>query len=404
MAATDQGSLTKEPPLSKQDATIKAITPSMAYSDLLAYARANAPTTHGDAPGLIAKRYLLLNEDNTIAYDHFLSLTKVYPLDSIFIRKIMYFLWAYRDERIRDFVCTEIADGSGQWQAARLLDKANAKFFEKWMKASTAKKARSNFEFFLVETGIYDAKSRKFNLDLDDGWLEQAAIAATQHEKDPLAREELLADPISFLKERNWIGLLNIPPGKSPKIAPIITIDSTPLEDITISIEATPSASDWNRSSPTSSGKSSTTAIVDLVQRERAHRSHHAIEELLVTLAKARGLAPKTNQNIDVFFETPDGTVLAEIKSCTDANFQSQVRKAVSQLLEYRFSNKKLFDSDVILLLVIETSPPKEKGWIVDYLLSIGITIAWKATSGQEILTTCDVPTALVGILTSTQA
>jgi hypothetical protein len=184
MAGDDQGSLTKEPPLAKQDATIKAVKPHMQYAELLAYARANSPSTHGDAPGLIAKRYLLLNSDNSIAYDHFLSLTKTHALDSIFIRKVMYFLWAYRDERIRDFVCTRVADGAGHWEPSRLLDKANAKFFEKWMKASTAKKARSNFEYFLVETGIFDPKNRHINLDLSDGWLEQAAIAAAQHEKD----------------------------------------------------------------------------------------------------------------------------------------------------------------------------------------------------------------------------
>jgi hypothetical protein len=184
MAGDDQGSLTKEPPLATQDATIRAIKPSMQYAELVAYARANSPITHADAPGLIAKRYLLLNPDRSIAYDHFLSLTKVYDLESRFVRKIMYFLWAYRDDRIRDFVCTRIADGAGHWEPSRLQDKATAKFFEKWMNASSAKKARSNYEYFLIETGIFDQKSRVFNLDLTDGWLEQAAIAAAQHEKN----------------------------------------------------------------------------------------------------------------------------------------------------------------------------------------------------------------------------
>jgi hypothetical protein len=400
MAVSDQGSLTKEPPLAKQDATIRAITPGMPYSSLLAYARANDPITHGDAPGLIVKRYLLLDSNNVITYDHFLSLTKVHPLESLFIRKIMYFLWAYRDERIRGFICDRIADGSGHWQVSKLLDKTNAKFFEKWMKPSTAKKARSNFEFFLVETGIYDDKNRKFNLELDDGWLEQATIAAAQHEKDPLARKELLADPISFLKDRKWLGLLNIASGKLPKISPIVTVDSIPLEDDAIDTQLSP-ASDWNRTAPASSGKTSATANIDLVERERANKSHHMLEEILVSLAKAQGFAPKTNQNIDVFFETPSGTILAEIKSCTDTNFHSQVRKAVSQLFEYRFTNKSLFSSDIIMLLIVETAPPEEKKWIIDYLLSLGILIAWKNSSSRTILTTCSIPPALANIVTS---
>ena len=93
------------------------------------------------------------------------------------------------------------------------LRKSNAKFFEHWVSASTAKKARSNFEFFLSEnaTKIVNLKARTVHLDLGDGWLDQAAFAAAQHEGDPLVREELLANPLSFLDRRGWLGLLNIP-------------------------------------------------------------------------------------------------------------------------------------------------------------------------------------------------
>lgn len=103
-----------------------------------------------------------------------------------------------------------------------------------------------------METGIYDAKSRTVHLDLDDGWLEQAAIAAAQHESDPLEREELLTDPIAFLIKRGWLGLLNTTDEKLPTISPILSTVSTPLEDDTIKTKpsASPSANDWDWPAP----------------------------------------------------------------------------------------------------------------------------------------------------------
>jgi hypothetical protein len=194
MVGKDQGLLTKEPPLATLDATIRAVTPGMSYADLLAYARLN---THKDAPGLISKRYLTVERDGTIAYDHFLSLAATHGLESPLVRKVMYFLWAYRDERIRQFICEKIADKNGQWRTTALLNKANAAFFERWLQSSTARKARSNFEFYLIETRIFDPKSRTINLDLNDGWLQQAAIAAAQHEDDARLREELLGSGLT---------------------------------------------------------------------------------------------------------------------------------------------------------------------------------------------------------------
>jgi hypothetical protein len=398
MAGKEYGSLTKEPPLSKLDLTIQSITPGMSYSDLLSFARAN---THKDAPGLIRNRFLLVNESNTITYDHFLSLAATYSLDSPLIRKIMYFLWAYRDDRIRRFVCECIANRSGQWQVAELIDKANANFFERWLQPKTATKARSNFEYFLVETKIFNPKTQTIHLELDDGWLEQAAIAAAQHEEDPSVREGLLADPLSFLEGRGWLGLLNIASATSPRVSPILLTDSIPLEDEMIEVKpsSTPASSDWDRQSPTASGKASTTANIDLIARERANNSHFSLEKILVDLAKAQGLSPKSNQNIDLHFETPSGSVLVEIKSCTDSNFHSQLRKAVSQLFEYRFVYKELFTSEVTMLLLMETVPPKEKLWLVDYVQSLGITIAWKDTKTQKIVSTCFPPKSLTGMV-----
>lgn len=102
MPVSSFGSLTKEPPLSTLDATLQAAKPGMNYADLLAFARADG-STHKDAPGLISKRFLLVDSTGKIAYDYFLSLLNTHDIRSPFIRKVMYFVWAYRDETYKAF-------------------------------------------------------------------------------------------------------------------------------------------------------------------------------------------------------------------------------------------------------------------------------------------------------------
>src|SRR2546422_9549237 len=107
------GSLTKEPPLAKLDATVRAIRPGMAYNELLDYA---ARHTQGDAPGLLAKRFLLLDPNNVIVYDRFLSLASTEALDSPRVRKVRYLVWPLRGERGRRFTIEPVASRDGEWR------------------------------------------------------------------------------------------------------------------------------------------------------------------------------------------------------------------------------------------------------------------------------------------------
>lgn len=400
MASEDLGSLTKEPPLATLDETIRAITPSMGYSALLAYAREH---THKDAPGLIRQRFLLVQKDGTITYDYFLSLVANNSLDSPFIRKIMYFLWAYRDHRLRDFICKKIVNRTGAWRVSELTNKRNATFFEQWLAKSTAKKARSNIEYFLVETKIFNPKTGKINLNLHDNWLQHAAVAASQHERDISAREELLANPIEFLRSRGWIGLLNASAELRATLPPILATDSSPVEDSQIQTEAPGklSGSEWRERELATSGRGKTTAEIDLVARERANKSHYSLEKLLASAAKREGFKPKQSRNIDMYFDTPTGSVLVEIKSCTDGNFHSQLRKGVSQLFEYRFLFSRWMKPQITMLLVMETVPPARKSWLVDYLSSLGVILAWRGTEERSLVSTCELPASLSGFVAS---
>jgi hypothetical protein len=129
--------------------------------------------------------------------------------------------------------------------------------------------------------------------------------------------------------------------------------------------------------------------------RERANISHHALEKMLAKIAKGLGLKPRYNQNIDIYFDIGDCSLLAEIKSCTDDNFHAQIRKGISQLFEYRFYHKELLQPEVQMLLLVETPPPKGKTWLVDYAESLGVTLAWKDPESSGLKTTAKVSKAL---------
>lgn len=400
MANRDLGSLTKETPLSKLDGTIEAIRPGMQYAALLNFAREH---THNTAPGLIRKRFILVDDDDTIIYDRFLQLVSEHGIKAPIVRKTMYFVWAYRDERFRNFICERVADRRGKWRTTQLLNKNNAIFFEKWFVPKSAQKARSNIEFFLVGAGIFDPQQRSVSLGMDDGWLTDAAIIAAQYEKNSSDRQQLVHDPKGFLIQKGWTGLINLTPEELQNIDLPETNDPSPLEDDTISISPVVKSrgQSWNRELPKSSGKQSTSATVDLVLRERASKAHHTLEKSLAEAARALGCDPKYNEHIDMYFDTTNGVVLAEIKSANGKNFHSQIRKGISQLFEYRFIYRDLIGPSVILLLITETPPTSSKTWLVEYLESLKITLAWQDSKSLKFFTSRSIPRALKGIVHS---
>lgn len=381
----DYGSLTKEVPLIRVEETISAITPNMSYSELLRFAKTN---THGDILGLIVKRFLLLDPSRRIIYDEFLSLARREGIRSQITRKIMLFTWIYRDDRLRRFVIERIADVDGHWDVTRLTDIANAQFFTQWP-PSSVRKARSNFERFLVETEIFNETTKIINLELDDNWLEDAARVVAQHELDPEVRRRIIENPYRFLVDQEWNALVNSPIQELLSRKPSANFVAEPIEDNLLpkSPVRQSSSKTWNRPKPSSIQKTTTQALIDLVERERANQSHHAIEQALALNIKGQGYDPRFNDHIDLFYSTDCGSVIVEVKSCTDNNMQSQIRKGVSQLFEYRYLYRASLTKPISLLLALEVQPSRERGWLIDYLKSIGIMICWLNTSTGRIET-----------------
>ena len=134
----------------------------------------------------------------------------------------------------------------------------------------------------------------------------------------------------------------------------------------------------WNRSAPRPRSQRSTTAPINSVAQERANNAHWLLERIVSEAARRRQYAPLQNAHIDLYFATPDGTVLIEIKSCHGKNVHGQVRRGIGQLLEYRYVYSAQLGDNVKPVLLIERKPPRAKMWLIEFLHQLGMTLAWK--------------------------
>lgn len=101
-------------------------------------------------------------------------------------------------------------------------------------------------------------------------------------------------------------------------------------------------------------------------QRDRANSVHSHLTNLVATKIRKAGGIPRSNRLIDLAANIKQNTFLFEMKSTTQQNLNTQVRKGVSQLYEYRYlqgiRNAKL-------VLVIENPLTRPLEWMADYLI-----------------------------------
>jgi hypothetical protein len=115
--------------------------------------------------------------------------------------------------------------------------------------------------------------------------------------------------------------------------------------------------------------------LIDDAARERAEDSHRMLTELVAAKVRAASSIPKSNRYVDLSAVIRDDLYLFEMKSTTDNNVHSQIRRAISQLYEYRYLQEV---PAAKLVVVIENPPPQEKKWIVDYVVNDRkLLIAW---------------------------
>ncbi len=114
---------------------------------------------------------------------------------------------------------------------------------------------------------------------------------------------------------------------------------------------------------------------IDAAARERADTAHQMLMNCVADRIRRARAIPKQNRYIDLSATINNSHYLFEMKSTTAANTHSQVRKAISQLYEYRYIQQA---SDARLVVVIENPVPRDKRWLIDYVVNDRqLLIAW---------------------------
>lgn len=117
------------------------------------------------------------------------------------------------------------------------------------------------------------------------------------------------------------------------------------------------------------------TVMIDDAAKERAEKAHQMLMDLVAEKVRRAGAIPKNNPVVDLAATVRGDDFLFEMKSTTDKNVHSQVRRAISQLYEYRYLQQI---PTAKLVVVTENPPPEEKRWLIDYLIKDrGLFIAW---------------------------
>ena len=114
---------------------------------------------------------------------------------------------------------------------------------------------------------------------------------------------------------------------------------------------------------------------------EKAANAHKNLLNKLNQIICSHKHETSENQKVDLFTSINGATWIFEVKSTNDSNFLSQVRHGIAQLYEYRFLYFQK-DKNVNLCLIVQTPPPKELNWIIEYIQTLEICLCWPVPTG----------------------
>ena len=107
---------------------------------------------------------------------------------------------------------------------------------------------------------------------------------------------------------------------------------------------------------------------------ELANGAHINLVNLVASRITAAGGIAKKNQFIDLASKMNEDFIF-EMKSTTETNVRSQVRKGISQLYEYRYLENT---PEAKLVLVVERPLATSNIWMNDYLENDrGVLLIW---------------------------
>ena len=117
---------------------------------------------------------------------------------------------------------------------------------------------------------------------------------------------------------------------------------------------------------------------VDPAVVERGTRGHAVTQNALADYLEARGIEPRSAKaeepSFDVAWEVGGTLFVAEVKSVTNKNEESQLRLGLGQLLQYRHVLATRYTGAVVGVLVTERKPPQV--W-VDLCNELRVQIVW---------------------------
>lgn len=121
-------------------------------------------------------------------------------------------------------------------------------------------------------------------------------------------------------------------------------------------------------------------SIETAIKMEKATQGHQLLVNEMARLLGARGIESSENTFIDLHGRIADTSVIFEMKTVTPSNCNGQIRKAISQLYEYRYIHSM---PDAALCIVLDHFPYDE--WMLAYLRDDrGIDLCWRAVGGFE--------------------
>ncbi len=332
-----------------------------------------------------ARRYLLVR-NKTVVRDRLVDFVHTEGELSNRLKMVLYFLFMFRDARYRSFIIDVVADNRGKWNRS-VFDAKHTSYFP----GSGGHKAFTNLRQLFFRIGVLAEDTRTIDMGDIADWLPIALQIAAQHLSSE-TRAKLIASPHGFLIRNRLNALLNCTPDELAQFA--LGGNYEDLGDLLPNIELRRNTSSnqlgafktWRRGRP---GKRTAEKIdfsVDPVAMERANYQHWVLEQLMAEALSSGQVSVLTNQLVDMLAQSSSEAILFEMKSCNSSSARSQIRRGISQLLEYRFLHRGILPEKTSICLVLERRPPIKTEWMLDYLDSLGVGVIWKEDTEQSLV------------------
>jgi hypothetical protein len=332
-----------------------------------------------------ARRYLLIR-NHIVIRDRLIDFIHSEGDLTRRVKMVMYFLFMFRDARYREFICNTVANSNGKWNRS-VFEAKHSSYFD----GSGGHKAFTNLRQLLFRIGILNESNSEVDMSALGDWLPIALEIAAQH-LSPESRTELISSPHGFLIRNRLNALVNCTPDEIVKC----TLGGTYEEsaDMLPQIELAPGTAGnvlspfklWRRSQPAKRQSRNIDFSIDPVLLERANHQHWVLERLTAEAISAKGTTISTTHLVDMLAQKKSEAILFEMKSCNSASMRPQIRRAISQLLEYKFLYRDRLPEKTQLCLVVERRPQGNSEWLLEYLDFLEIAVIWKKNTEEKLV------------------